>query len=215
MPEIKAIIFDYDGVIVDSAKKFHELFNSLAKKYGYSQIANKDDFIRTFDKNIFDPSNCLGLTKLRAPMYVTDLKKGLKEMNKKVKAYPGMNQLATVLSEHFKLAIASNNFKETINDILTREKMKEKFAVVVSGEENANKSRLIKSCMEKLGVKQNEAVFISDTFGDVMHGKEAHVTTIAVTWGYQLRPKLVTASPDFIVDKPSELMEALNAIMQE
>ncbi len=215
MPEIKAIILDYDGVIVDSIKPFMDVFNSLAKKYGYSQTNNRDDFIRIFDKNIFDPALSLGMTKLKAPMYLNDLKKQFKEANKKTKTYPGLGQLATVLSEHFKLAIVSYNFKENINEILTREKIKDRFSLVISGEEVISKSKMIKNCLEKLGLRQNEVVYITDTFADVMHGKEAHVTTIAVTWGYQLRPKLLTASPDFIVDKPSELMEALNVIIQE
>lgn len=215
MPEIKAIILDYDGVIVDSLKPLMEVSNSLAVKYKYSQTKDKDEFAKVFDRNLFNPVQCFKLTGLRAPIYLKDLKQKLKEANKKTKIIPGIGQLANVLSEHFKLAIVSNNFKDIINDTLTREKIKEKFEVIVSGEEDNNKCKLIKSCLEKLKLSQHEVVFICDTYVDVMHGKDARVKTIAVTWGYQLRPKLLTASPDFIVEKPSELLEALNVLIQE
>lgn len=215
MPEIKAIILDYDGVLVDSLKPLMETVNSLSSKYKYPQIKSKDEFTKIFDKNLFNPAQSLSITPLRAPMYLNDLKKKIKESNKKIKTYPGIGQLANVLSEHFKLAIVSYNFKDIINETLTREKIKDKFEAIIAGEDGQNKSRLIKNCLEKLKLSQHEAVFICDTFGDIMHGKDSRVKTIAITWGYQLRPQLLPASPDFIVDKPAELLEAINVIIQE
>lgn len=214
MPEIKAIIFDYDGVIVDSAKTFMDVFNSLAKKYGYKQVSNKDEFTKIYDRNLFEPETSLGLTKLKTPMYLKELKKNLKDNNKKVKAYTGIGQLMTILSEHFKLALVSTNFKEAVAEVLSKEKIKDKFSAIVI-EEGQTIPKMIRKCLEQMELRPNDVVFVSDTFGSIMLGKEAHVKTIAITWGYQLRPKLLTASPDFIVDKPSELMEALNVIIQE
>jgi phosphoglycolate phosphatase-like HAD superfamily hydrolase len=39
--------------------------------------------------------------------------------------------------------------------------------------------------------------------------KKAGVQTIAVTWGYQLRERLVEGSPNHIVEKPAELLEII------
>jgi len=214
MPEIKAIILDYDGVIVDSLKSFMHIFNSLAKKYKYKPVPNKEDFVKLFDRDLFAVLQNIGLSKLKIPMYVADLKKNLKESNKKIKTFPGMTNLLSVLSEHSKLAVVSYNFKDIITPILIQEKLKDKVSVIVAEEPGLPKSKKIRKCLEQLGVKPAEAVFVTDTFGDVMEGKEAHITTIAVTWGYQLRPKILPARPDFIVDKPSELLEALNVITQ-
>lgn len=214
MPEIKVVILDYDGVMADSLKPTMEALNSLAKKYKYPEFRNKDEFVKALDKNLIDAFTALGISSLRMPLFLNDLKKKLKEENKKLKLVPGIAQLTGVLSEHFKLALVSYNFKDLVTEILTREKIKDKFATVIAEEPTVRKSKKIKECLEKLGVKMSEAVFVCDTFSDVMEGKDAHVSTIAVTWGYQLRPRILPASPDFIVDKPSELLEALNVIMQ-
>ena len=213
--EIKAIIFDYDGVVVDTLKQTMDAFNILSKKYKYKPLANKDDFVRTFDKNMVDVLLNLGLSTLRIPIFLNDCKKELKASNKKVKVIPGIGQLCEVLSEHFQLALVTSNFKELVSEVLTRDKIQGKFKVIITDEPTVKKSQKIRQCIEQLGLKSNEIVFIADTFGDIMEAKEAHVKTIAVTWGYQLKSKLLPASPDFIVDKPSELLEALNVMMQE
>ena len=48
------LIFDYDGVIVDSLDIFMKDLISACKKNGFNQISTKDIFLNLFDGNMYE-----------------------------------------------------------------------------------------------------------------------------------------------------------------
>jgi pyrophosphatase PpaX len=62
-----------------------------------------------------------------------------------------------------------------------------------------------------LGVAPAEAVFIGDTPVDVGCGKNAGLSTIAVSWGVGEKSQLKAANPDYICDTVAELRDLLLA----
>jgi phosphoglycolate phosphatase len=49
--------------------------------------------------------------------------------------------------------------------------------------------------------------YIGDTVGDIKEARAAGVWTVAVTWGWHSRERLLAARPDFLVDTPEELLQ--------
>jgi phosphoglycolate phosphatase len=58
----------------------------------------------------------------------------------------------------------------------------------------------------KYGIDRERTFYIGDTTGDILEAREAGVQTVAVTWGWHSREKLVAVHPDFLVDRPEELL---------
>ena len=58
-----------------------------------------------------------------------------------------------------------------------------------------------------LGFEPYETAFVGDSDVDIKTGKNAGMTSVAVTWGYRDREKLEALSPDILIDKPEELTE--------
>lgn len=58
----------------------------------------------------------------------------------------------------------------------------------------------VEKAMEILGVAPAETVFVGDMHFDVLAGKAAGVTTLAVTTGYQTREQLAALAPDGLYD---------------
>jgi len=51
----------------------------------------------------------------------------------------------------------------------------------------------------------DETAIIGDTTHEVEAGKKNGITTIAVTWGFQIKDKLQSANPDYLVDDFNQL----------
>lgn len=64
--------------------------------------------------------------------------------------------------------------------------------------------------MEKLGIKQDEVIYIGDTNTDIATGKNAGVFTVGVTWGFRSQEELEEAGADVIIDRPMELLDYLD-----
>ncbi|MFZ5644774.1 MAG: HAD-IA family hydrolase [Bacillota bacterium] len=63
--------------------------------------------------------------------------------------------------------------------------------------------------LELLKARPEGAVFIGDSWYDIMAGKQAGVITVGVTWGIASRGELIKENPDYIVDSWHELGKVL------
>lgn len=61
--------------------------------------------------------------------------------------------------------------------------------------------------LEKFGVSADDAVFIGDTNVDINTGKAAGIETIGCLWGYRTFEELKEAGADYIIEKPSEIVD--------
>lgn len=66
--------------------------------------------------------------------------------------------------------------------------------------------------LELLGAKPDSAVFVGDSWYDIMAGRRAGVTTVGVTWGMASREELELKNAEFVVDSWRELMGIIKSI---
>lgn len=64
---------------------------------------------------------------------------------------------------------------------------------------------------EELGIKPEECLYLGDTNTDMRTGIAAGMDTVGVTWGFRDREELMSFSPKFIVDHPSQVEEIVGA----
>jgi phosphoglycolate phosphatase-like HAD superfamily hydrolase len=83
---------------------------------------------------------------------------------------------------------------------------------VFSGSSIFGKHVVLQELIKKHGLKKEETVYIGDEVRDVEASKKAGIKAIAVTWGYNTRKALETAKADIVVDKPAELIKAINSL---
>jgi len=63
----RVLIFDFDGVIVDSFEAVFEVFNVLCEKHQIKKFKNKEEFSELFNENVFDGIIKRGVTKEKMP----------------------------------------------------------------------------------------------------------------------------------------------------
>lgn len=206
----KAVIFDFDGVLVDSLPLVFRVYEIICKELG---VEFTDDI---YKRDFFETDYKLTLAKLGVvddegirkaeDIFVNFMTKNRKE----IKLIPGITPLLNNLMKNYKLGLVSNNRKEIIDETL-RELDLEKFFDAVIGHELGTLKPdpgQILHCLKQLEIKPEEAVYIGDMEGDIEAAKRANVRkAVGVTYGYHSKHKLSKA--DIMVNQPKDIAKAV------
>lgn len=204
---IKALIFDYDGVIFDTVKIAWEIVKAVCDKYCKSRIKTKKEFLDIYKTNFYSAMKERGVTDSEMEKLKKDSIKFLKR--KHPKAFRGIKKTMNQLAKKYKIAIVSSNYTDVMRHALDKSKILEDFDLIIGAEHEEHKTKKIRLCLKNFKLKPNEAVFVTDTIGDIKEAKKVKLKTMAVTWGFHKKDKLLKTKPDFIVDKPKEILEVL------
>lgn len=131
--------------------------------------------------------------------------------------YPGLEQvLADLQRQGFQMAIISNK-----PDGATQA-LKQAFfpAFDLAMGEAPDLPRkpdpaMVLRALERLGVRQSQAVYVGDSEVDVETARNAGIPCISALWGYRDREKLTAAGARYLCAAPGELPETLRKLEQE
>jgi HAD superfamily hydrolase (TIGR01509 family) len=187
MKRFSAIIFDMDGVIVDSEplhqKAFESLFEELGRKhdhgivfheyYGRSDKVLLKDFI---DRNKV-PFELEDLTQRK-------LKYFLHYLRERRPVFKELHSLVPELAQHHKLAIASSNFRSVIDVVMEFSGLRPHFNVIVGYEDirfTKPDPEIYFTAAKRLGVRPSQCCVIEDAALGVQAAKMAGMTCIGLT----------------------------------
>jgi HAD superfamily hydrolase (TIGR01509 family) len=212
---IKLIIFDLDGVLVDSREAIVEAFNLILHELGEPpqpfQVIEAmigetlyDMFRKTLPPSKHDKIQwCFE----RFPQIYSII------APKKTKVLPGVvDTLEYFKDKGVKMSIATTKRSYVARELLTSLGIINYFDLVLGiNDVPAPKPSpdIIHMTLNKMGIKATEAVFIEDTTIGLEAGKKAEVKTIGITTGTHDKAKLLTLKPDAIIDNPTELKKII------
>lgn len=207
---IKAVIFDYDGVIADSLPVVFQIYDRIGEHFGIKEFKNLKD------GNFFDvhwPShfNKVGVTsKETLDQAEKFFAEELAKLNKQIELFENVDFIVKSLSKKYKLGIVSNAIKVSIEQKLKEKNLLHYFSAIIGHEHKVLKPdpRQLMICMELMGVKPEETVYIGDMEGDILAARNAKLNkVIGASYGYHSPHRLKNA--DIIVDRPEMLLEVL------
>lgn len=167
---IKIVIFDMDGVLVDSEYTFLETKTDMLKTAGFPKdVSYQYQFMgTTFEVMWTIMKEELGLPE-SISFYINDMNERREVMIARdgIRAIKGAQDLVKRLFEAgFKLAVASSSPKHEIVRAMTELGLVDYFEVLVSGEEVAHSKPapdVFLAAAERLGVSAQDAIIIEDT----------------------------------------------------
>lgn len=214
---MNTVIFDMDGVIIDSEVIYIDFFKKVLQDFdveiseedlfslaGLSQ-QKTDEFLKS--KLHRKPEEVYGLMK----KYIDDDK-----INYSSIVMDGFYPLLKELKrKNLKIALASSSPKKTINNVLEELEIKDEFDAVISGEDfkesKPNPEIYIKTC-EILGVRPKDAIAIEDSDYGIDSAKNAGLTVIARR---ENRFNFKQDKADFIVDNLQDIKLILEKFEKE
>lgn len=212
---IQGIIFDCDGVLVDSEKLSCGALNVIFEKYfqvdigtDYSHVTGKslkDGFKYYIETHHIQVPPSLDLTEL----YVEKDRVYQNSAKNNLQSFPGVVDLLNFLKKTtFSIAVASSGSHEKIDFNLTQAKLDSYFSIISSADEVAHGKPhpdLFLLCAQKMGVDPKHCLVIEDSVLGIKAAKAANMLAVGVTNTFA-KKSLVTAGADMIVTRLDELL---------
>jgi len=186
---LKAVIFDMDGVIIDSEPIHRKVVKDLFKHLEISvPVKLLDSFVGASSKQMWTKlknkyklqQSIAELTRMQRDRYINYFNYLL--LQKKIKPIPGIIELIKDLSRNkTRLALASSSPIKNIDLVLEVFKLERFFAAKVSGEEvNSGKPApdIFIHALKCIGVRAEDCIVIEDSKNGVEAAKSAKIKCI-------------------------------------
>jgi len=201
---IKAVIFDMDGVIFDSERAVIEAWKEVAGQYGVPDIESY--CIQCLGMNASEARK--RFTEIYSEKYDYDRLRDEKTQkvikmfeDGKVGLKPGITELLVFLRTHsYKTAVASSTREAAVRRELTSADIIQYFDEIVTGdmvEKSKPDPEIFAKACEKLNVRPDQSIGIEDSFNGVRSSSSAGLYTIMV-------PDMI--QPDEEIKKTADLI---------
>jgi len=201
--ENKAILFDFDGVIVDT----FELSLTISREVGYT--FTPEEYRKLFEGNIYTALEDLH----KREMTEKDDEVWFSRYSPRMLALEpveGMLSVLKGLGEKYVLAVVSSTINSPIEEYLAKHNLTLYFNRVLGADVHRSKVEKIRMVFDEFSLGARDCLFITDTLGDMKEAHVVNVESIGVTWGFHTRETLLDGSPVAVVDSPSELVSAVD-----
>jgi HAD superfamily hydrolase (TIGR01549 family) len=211
---LKAIIFDYNGVLVDDLKIHEEAYwlagrelgipvtrETVRKYLSYSPEQKRKPLYGDISDETWEE-----ISKVRARWYFELAEKGNV-------LFPDVEDVLTSLAERYVFALISNTRRDYFDRIFPKELItlfRETMFLDEIGKPKPSPDPLI-IMMERLKIGRDECCYVGDSVLDVQMAKRAGIKAISVATGDNSREELQAVGADWVVENLSELRGKLEA----
>jgi len=195
---VKTILFDFDGVIVNSFQPAFEVSRMLRPRMDFT----KDDYRKCFEGNVYEE-----FLKIDKKQEVTN-KQFFEIYIPKLFQLPvvkGIPKTLKMLFKKYRLIIISSTISSPIGEWLNRRGLAKYFSEIMGGDVHKIKLEKIRMIFEKYGINSDDCVFITDTLGDLREAKNAGLNCLAVTYGFHSEDTLRKGKPAGFVKTPQDI----------
>lgn len=205
MSNKKVIIFDFDGVIIDS---WEHAYEGNLRTFPNLKSGEHRNF---FNGNIHEE-----LKKMPEPVYsYEEQQKWWDEVHvlkkKDLPVFDGMKVVLKKLSENYILSINTSSDAVSTKNYLQGNDI-DFFDSIYGTEISKSKIEKFNKILNHYNVEAKDCFFVTDTVGDIKEAKVLSIPTILVTWGYQTEEHFDAVEDDVmgIANKPEEIFNFIN-----
>ncbi len=209
--KVDHLLFDYNGTLAESKPLAIAIFNELAGIYGFNPMKPEDiDYLSTL--SIMERAKLLKVPIYKFPKLRSEYKLIYKRLLPSLRVAPGVDEmLREAKLQGYKLIIVSSHNAENIHYFLKNNNI-DFFDSVHSASDWFGKHQTINSFARSSGVNKNQMLYFGDEIRDVKACQKAGVKMVAVGWGYDALSRMKEEKVDFLIGKPSEVMDILKRL---
>lgn len=203
----RLVMFDHDGVVVDSFAVFGTAFAAACVEAGVPGVRTPDDVLELFAGNVYESLRAAGADADQSRYAVRAAAEALKRELPRLRPFPGMADLLRRLSAEHDVVIVSSNTESLVKRFLALHGLGD--GVAVAGVESGrSKVEKIRALIER-HPGQEVYWFVGDTEGDMREARLAGATPLGVAWGWHDPARLRAAGAHRVAVSAAELHRLL------
>ncbi len=220
---IKCIIFDLDGTLVETIDDLGLACDYLLKEKGIKPKWTKADykqFVGNGAKLLVERAfeGKLSPEELEEQYELFKIKYNEIKLDNAY-AYEGMKDVVNTFKQNgFKVAVCTNKPNTAAVDMVKTLYGKDTFDYILGATDDVAKkpnTEMPNIILKHLNIKPNECVWVGDSSVDIETAKNLGCESIAVTWGFRPFSELFKCYPTVIVDKPKEILNFFNLVIDK
>jgi HAD superfamily hydrolase (TIGR01549 family) len=214
---MKAVVFDLDGVLVDSAALFANVVKEALTGYGYpvsigevtrAQIAN----VETWVSRLVSPEAAARDELVRK--ISARVRAEVAAQTAALSLAPEAPEVLSAIAASYHLLLLTNSSSSYAHAILSRHAIEELFKQVITSDDPFNsKEEAIASIAESYALDLHDVIYVGDTVRDVRCATAAGCRALIVytpwSWDWRRLDAIETAGPDAVVKSLGAIMDVL------
>lgn len=222
MADLKLVVFDVDGTLIDSQNDIVAAMSSAFDAVDMASPARKDILGTvglSLDRAMYKLAP--GLGEAQHDTLVRSYKAAYQALRAKPAAhrssplFPGIRTLLGELStlETVLLAISTGKSRKGLDRLIASHGIGGYFSTTQVADDHPSKPHpsMLEACLRDTGAQAEHSVMIGDTTYDMEMGRAAGFKTLAVTWGYHA-PEILHDCADVVVEECEEILPNLQKI---
>lgn len=212
---IKAILFDFDGTLVNSApgivKTMEQVFTEMNV-----EVPTEEAMRATIGLPLRLALKELGHLDDKRADDATELYRALFPVYEVgyVTVFPDVTETLMSLKEKgIRMAVVTSRDTVSLKLIADRRELTPFFETYVTGADGflpKPAPDMVLEVLKRMKLKKDEVLVVGDTTFDIDMGNSAGCKTVAVTYGNHSRKRLMDSNPTFVIDRFSKLADCLN-----
>jgi phosphoglycolate phosphatase len=206
MEDKKTIVFDFDGTIADTFDISVEIYNKkIVPRFKLKRVDKEEVTYLRSKKSQTEILKKYNVPFWKLPFMVISARRELSKRINEIRPQDGIVEVIKDLKNRgYCLGILSSNSKKNINIFLKNYGLSQCFDFIITSKHIFGKHKV----MNRISKKQ-DFVYVGDENRDIQAAKRADVISVAVTWGFNKKDALEKQNPDYIIDKPAQLLDII------
>jgi phosphoglycolate phosphatase len=203
---LTAFIFDFDGTLADSLNHVVPLYNSVAPQFKVPQVTPAD-IPRLRRMGPRQAMDAYGVPLWKVPRILQAVRAKLREHIDQLEPFGGIGETLSTLSlTGSRCLLLSSNSRENVEAFLSRHRF-DCFERLVCGSSLFGKGARLRKVLAQASLLAGSVAYVGDEVRDIEAAQNAGVQSIAVSWGYGDRESLLAAKPNYLIDRPEQLLD--------
>lgn len=208
----KLVIFDLDGVIVDSEPLMRYAFHQAYSETVLGGEPPIEEFFQHMGKSLSVIADHLGLPQSFCVAYREICERNVH----RISLFPGIEDVLLAFeAQRTPMAILTGKEERRAKQILKHFQLDRFFFPVIASDllRHAKPHPVgIQTILTAHRCNPIDAVMVGDAVSDIQCAQRAGITAVAVTWGIKPDHMLEWCEPDFVVHDPDDLFDLLSTI---
>jgi len=203
------LLFDFDGVLADSADRTIAVCYEVARKFGATVPMTRELLSNLDDMSITGGGRAMGVPEAQLALFETALSERFREVSADYRPFDGIVKVLQVLGAKHSIGIITNNSERVVEEFLERNRLGR---IMTLGAENGEAKHLrIREAARRVQIGLERTFMVGDSKSDIIEARLAGCRAVAATWGFQSRDFLASSYPDYLISSPYELITVFSA----